>query len=59
MDALGLPKATLAGYDWGGRAACIAAALWPQRTPATTSPRKPPWVRQRDPGAGRSSITNV
>ena len=20
-----------AGYDWGGRAACVAAALWPQR----------------------------
>jgi pimeloyl-ACP methyl ester carboxylesterase len=21
----------LAGHDWGGRAACVAAALWPQR----------------------------
>jgi pimeloyl-ACP methyl ester carboxylesterase len=21
----------LAGYDWGGRAACVAAALWPER----------------------------
>jgi pimeloyl-ACP methyl ester carboxylesterase len=31
MDALGIPRATLAGYDWGGRAACVAAALWPQR----------------------------
>lgn len=31
MDALGLARAVLAGYDWGGRAACIAAALWPQR----------------------------
>ncbi|ROM43110.1 alpha/beta hydrolase [Pseudomonas protegens] len=31
MDALHLPQATLAGYDWGGRAACIVAALWPQR----------------------------
>ncbi|MFL1551831.1 alpha/beta fold hydrolase [Pseudomonas sp. D47] len=31
MDALGIPQATLAGYDWGGRAACIVAALWPQR----------------------------
>ena len=31
MDALQLPRAVLAGYDWGGRAACIAAALWPQR----------------------------
>jgi pimeloyl-ACP methyl ester carboxylesterase len=31
MDALALPRAVLAGYDWGGRAACIAAALWPER----------------------------
>jgi pimeloyl-ACP methyl ester carboxylesterase len=32
MDALGVESAVLAGYDWGGRAACIVAALWPQRT---------------------------
>ena len=31
MDALHIPQATLAGYDWGGRAACIVAALWPER----------------------------
>ncbi|MFC9251714.1 alpha/beta hydrolase [Amycolatopsis thailandensis] len=31
MDALGLEKAVVAGYDWGGRAACIAAALRPGR----------------------------
>jgi len=31
MDALQIRRAVLAGYDWGGRAACIAAALWPQR----------------------------
>jgi pimeloyl-ACP methyl ester carboxylesterase len=31
MDALHINKATLAGYDWGGRAACIVAALWPER----------------------------
>ena len=31
MDALALPDAVLAGYDWGGRAACIVAALWPER----------------------------
>jgi pimeloyl-ACP methyl ester carboxylesterase len=31
MDALGLPSAVLAGFDWGGRAACVAAALWPER----------------------------
>ena len=31
MDALHIPKAVLAGYDWGGRAACVVAALWPER----------------------------
>ena len=31
MDALGIARAVLAGYDWGGRAACVVAALWPQR----------------------------
>ena len=31
MDALGIARAVFAGYDWGGRAACIAAALWPER----------------------------
>jgi len=31
MDALAIPGAVLAGYDWGGRAACIVAALWPER----------------------------
>jgi len=31
MDALAIPHAVLAGYDWGGRAACIVAALWPER----------------------------
>jgi pimeloyl-ACP methyl ester carboxylesterase len=31
MDALGVKRAIVAGYDWGGRAACVAAALWPDR----------------------------
>lgn len=31
MDALEIPRAVLAGYDWGGRAACVVAALWPER----------------------------
>lgn len=31
LDALEIPQAILAGYDWGGRAACIVAALWPER----------------------------
>ena len=37
MDALGLARATLAGYDWGGRASCIVAALWPERVEALVS----------------------
>src|SRR6266436_5942910 len=31
LDALDIPRAIFAGYDWGGRAACVAAALWPER----------------------------
>jgi pimeloyl-ACP methyl ester carboxylesterase len=31
MDALSIDRSMLAGYDWGGRAACIVAALWPER----------------------------
>jgi pimeloyl-ACP methyl ester carboxylesterase len=31
LDALGIDRALLAGYDWGGRAACVVAALWPDR----------------------------
>ncbi len=31
LDALGVERAVLAGYDWGGRAACVVAALWPER----------------------------
>lgn len=31
MDALKIPSAILTGYDWGGRAACVVAALRPER----------------------------
>lgn len=31
LDALAIDSALLVGYDWGGRGACIVAALWPQR----------------------------
>jgi pimeloyl-ACP methyl ester carboxylesterase len=34
-DALRLPRFAVAGYDWGGRAAAIAAALHPERVRAT------------------------
>jgi pimeloyl-ACP methyl ester carboxylesterase len=37
LDALGIQAATLVGYDWGGRAACNAAALWPERVRALVS----------------------
>lgn len=36
-DALGIDRAVYAGYDWGGRAACIIAALWPNRVSALVS----------------------
>ncbi|MFK4446837.1 pimeloyl-ACP methyl ester carboxylesterase [Caballeronia udeis] len=31
LDALQIEQAVLSGYDWGGRAACIVAALYPAR----------------------------
>ncbi len=31
MDSLSISRAVFAGFDWGGRAACIGAALWPER----------------------------
>jgi pimeloyl-ACP methyl ester carboxylesterase len=31
MDVLGIARAVLAGHNWGGRAACVVAALWPER----------------------------
>ena len=34
MDALSIQRAAMAGYDWGGQAACITAALWPERVSA-------------------------
>jgi pimeloyl-ACP methyl ester carboxylesterase len=37
IDALKIEKATLAGFDWGARTACIVAALWPERCKALVS----------------------
>lgn len=31
IDALDLTAPVVAGFDWGGRAACLVAALWPER----------------------------
>jgi pimeloyl-ACP methyl ester carboxylesterase len=37
MDALGIEKAILAGFDWGARSADVVAALWPERCTALVS----------------------
>jgi pimeloyl-ACP methyl ester carboxylesterase len=37
MDALGIQKAILAGFDWGARTAVVMAALWPERCAALVS----------------------
>lgn len=37
MDALNIERAVVGGYDWGGRAACIVSALWPNRVDALIS----------------------
>ncbi len=34
MDALRIEKATIGGFDWGGRTADIIAILWPERCKA-------------------------
>lgn len=37
LDALRIERAIVAGYDWGGRAACIVSALWPERVSGLVS----------------------
>jgi len=37
MDALSIDRAVVGGYDWGGRAACIVSALWPERVAGLVS----------------------
>src|SRR3954447_13353372 len=37
MDALEIPSAIVAGFDWGARTADIVAALWPERCKALVS----------------------
>ena len=37
LDALGIQRAILAGYDWGGCASCVASALWPERVTGLVS----------------------
>ena len=54
IDALGLPPAILAGYDWGGRACCIAAAFWPEKMRGLVSITG--YNIQNIPQAGRPSF---
>lgn len=37
LNALAIDKAILGGYDWGGLASCVAAALWPDRVAGLVS----------------------
>ena len=37
MDALGIERAIIAGFDWGARTANVIAALWPERCKAMVS----------------------
>jgi pimeloyl-ACP methyl ester carboxylesterase len=37
LDALGVERAVLAGFDWGARSADVVAALWPHRCKALVS----------------------
>jgi pimeloyl-ACP methyl ester carboxylesterase len=37
IDALRLDRPIVAGYDWGGLASCVAAALWPERVAGLVS----------------------
>ena len=34
MNSLEIKQAVVGGYDWGGRAACVVSALWPERVTA-------------------------
>jgi pimeloyl-ACP methyl ester carboxylesterase len=51
MDALAVDHAVLAGYDWGGRGACIMAALWPERVRGLVTVNA--YNIQNIPGAGK------
>ena len=53
MDALGIKRAILGGYDWGGRAACIVSALWPERARGRRGGRAPACGRRGSRHSGR------
>lgn len=37
IEALGVERAILGGFDWGGLASCVATALWPERVAGLVS----------------------
>ncbi|KAH9215871.1 Alpha/Beta hydrolase protein [Leptodontidium sp. 2 PMI_412] len=37
LDGLGIEKAILAGFDWGGVSSCVVSALWPERVEGLVS----------------------
>ena len=65
MDALGIEQALLVGYDWGGRGACVCAALWPERVRGLVSingyniQNIPTAGRPGSGGAGTSPLVSV
>ena len=54
MDALGIEKAVVAGFDWGARSADIVAALWPERSRPRLGQRLP----GRQPGSRQASVAS-
>ena len=65
LDALGIRKAVLGGYDWGGRAACVVSALWPERVAGLVScigyniQDIPNSIQARRSGAGGAALVSV
>ncbi len=51
IDALNLDRPIVAGYDWGGRAACVVATLWPARVSGLVTVNG--YNLQNIPAAGR------
>jgi pimeloyl-ACP methyl ester carboxylesterase len=52
-----IPRAIFAGYDWGGRAACVAAALHSYRHRLGLAPSYPPYDQIEKKLAAQPAIT--